>query len=174
MVPLLIQCLCHLFCLLEHCFVVVQLLSHALLFAPPWTIARQALLSFTISQSLLKFMSIKAVMLSNHFIICHHFLLLPSIFPRVLYNESALCIRWPKYWSFPASVFPVSIQGWILEHSHKKLNKILISVSHDKVPSTGRNYWWLPLSLKVPNIYYTSFPLISSPFVYLNLTYSLT
>ena len=49
-----------------------------------------------------------------------------------------------------------------------------MSVSHDKVPSTGRNYWWLPLSLKLPNIYYTSFPLISSPFFYLNINYSLT
>ena len=49
-----------------------------------------------------------------------------------------------------------------------------MSVSHDKVPSTGRNCLWLPLSLKLPNIYYISFPLISSPFVYLNLTYSLT
>lgn len=49
-----------------------------------------------------------------------------------------------------------------------------MSVSHDKVPSTGRNYWWLPLSLKLPNIYYTSFPLILSSFVYLNLNYSLT
>ena len=49
-----------------------------------------------------------------------------------------------------------------------------MSVSHDNVPSTGRNDWWLPLSLKLPNIYYTPFPLISSTFVYLNLNYSLT
>ena len=68
----------------------------------PWTIARQAPLSFCISQSLLKFMSIKSVMLSNHLILYHPLLLLPSIFPsiRVFSNESAFLIRWPKYWSF--------------------------------------------------------------------------
>ena len=64
-----------------------------------------ASLSFTISWSLLKFMSIESVLLSNHLILCHHLLLLPSIFPsiRVFSNESALCIRWPKYWSFSIS-----------------------------------------------------------------------
>ena len=70
----------------------------------PWTTAHQAPLS-TVSQSLLRFMSIESVMLSNHFILCHLFLLLPSIFPsiRVFSNESALCIRWPKYRSFSFS-----------------------------------------------------------------------
>ena len=65
-------------------------------------------MSFTISQSLLKFMSIKSVMLSNHLILCHPYPLLPSIFPsiRVFSNESALCIRWPKYWSFSFSINP--------------------------------------------------------------------
>ena len=68
----------------------------------PWTIACQAFLSFTISWGLLKFMSIESVMSSNHFVLCHPLLLLPSIFPsiRIFFNESALCIRWPKYWSF--------------------------------------------------------------------------
>ena len=68
----------------------------------PWTAAHQASLSFTNSQSLLKLMSIVLVMPSNHLILCHPLLLLPSIFPniRVFSNESALCIRWPKYWSF--------------------------------------------------------------------------
>ena len=67
-----------------------------------WTAARQAYLSFTISQSLLKLMSIESVMPSNHLILCHPFLLLPSIFPsiRAFSNESVLRIRWPKYWSF--------------------------------------------------------------------------
>ena len=67
-----------------------------------WTSARQASLSFTISQSLLKLMSIESVMPSNHLILCRPLLLLPSIFPsiRVYSNESVLCIRWPKYWSF--------------------------------------------------------------------------
>jgi len=71
----------------------------------PWTVARQASLSFTISQSLLRLMSVESVMPSNH-LICHLLLLLPSIFPsiRVFSNESALCIRWLKYWSFSISI----------------------------------------------------------------------
>ena len=81
--------------------VVVQLLSHMRLFVTPWIGACQPSLSFTVSQSLLRFMSIESVMLSNHLIPCP-LLLLPSIFPiiRVFSNELALCIRWPKYWSF--------------------------------------------------------------------------
>ena len=84
----------------------VQSLSHVLLFATPWTAVRQAFLSFTISQSLLKLMSIVSVMPSNLLILCHS--LLPSVFPsnRVFSSESALCIRWPKYWSFSFSVSP--------------------------------------------------------------------
>jgi len=72
------------------------------LFATPWTAACQAFLSITNSWSLLKLMSIELVMPSNHLILCHPFLLLPSIFPsiRVFSSESVLCIRWPKYWSF--------------------------------------------------------------------------
>ena len=72
--------------------------------ATPWTAARRAFLSFTISWSLLKLLSIELVMLSNCLILCHP-LLLPSIFPsiRVFSKESALCIRWPKYWSFSIS-----------------------------------------------------------------------
>jgi len=68
----------------------------------PWTAAYQASLSFTISQSLLKLMSNDSVMPSNHFILCHPLLLLLSIFPSIGFfsNDSALCIRWPKYWSF--------------------------------------------------------------------------
>ena len=74
----------------------------------PWTAARQAPLSFTISWSLYKLMSIESVMPSNHFVLCHSLLLLPSIFPsiRVFSNESALCIRWSKYWSFSFSISP--------------------------------------------------------------------
>ena len=77
------------------CFVVVQLLSHIWLFATPWTVACQASLSFTVSQSLLKFMSIESVMLSNHLILCRLLLLLPSIFPsiRMFSNASVLRIR---------------------------------------------------------------------------------
>ena len=84
-------------------FVVVQLLSHLRLFVTAWTAACQAPLSSTISQSLLKFMSIESVMLSNHLILSYSLLLLPSIFPRVFPNDVALCIRWPKYWSFSIS-----------------------------------------------------------------------
>ena len=85
---------------------VVQLLSHVRLFGTPWTAARQASLSFTISWSLLKLVSMESVMPSNHLIFCRP--LLPSIFPsiRVFSNESALCIRWPKYWSFSFSISP--------------------------------------------------------------------
>ena len=83
-------------------FVVVQFLSCIQHFATTWTAARQASLSFTISQSLLKLMYIESVMPSNHLILCRSLLFLLSIFPsiRVFSNESALCIRWPKYWSF--------------------------------------------------------------------------
>ena len=79
--------------------------STVLLFATPWTAARQASLSITISWSLLKLMSIESVMPSNHLILCCSLLLLPSIFPsiRVFSNESSLHIRWPKYWRFSIS-----------------------------------------------------------------------
>ena len=85
-----------------------QSLSHVQLFLTPWTTACQASLSITNSQSLLKLMSIKSVMPSNNFILCNPLLLLPSIFPiiRVFSNESALCIRWPNYWSFSFSISP--------------------------------------------------------------------
>ena len=85
--------------------VIVQLLSHVQLFVTPWTAACQASLSFTISRSLLRLMSFESVTPSNHLVLCCRFLLLPSIFPsiRVFYNELALCIQWPKYWSFSIS-----------------------------------------------------------------------
>ena len=88
--------------------VVVQLLSHVLLFATPWTSPCQASLSFIISQSLLKLISIESVMPSNHLILCHPLLPLPSVFPsiRVFSYGSTLCIMWPKYWSFIFSISP--------------------------------------------------------------------
>ena len=91
---------------------VIQSLSPVQLFVTPWTAARQASLSFTISWNLLKLMSIESVMPSNHLILCRLLLLLPLIFPsiRVFSNQSALRIRWPTYWSF-RSVFPMNIQG---------------------------------------------------------------
>ena len=87
---------------------VVQSLSRFGLFATPWTGARLASLFLTIFQSLLKFMSIEWVMSSSHLILCCPLLLLSSNFPsiRVLFNESAVCIRWPKYWSFSFSISP--------------------------------------------------------------------
>ena len=86
----------------------VQSLSHVQLFVIPWTAARQASLSITNSQSLLKLMSIESVMPSNHLILCHLLLFPPSIFPsiRVFSNEPVLRIRWPKYWSFSLSISP--------------------------------------------------------------------
>ena len=88
--------------------VVAQSLSYVRLSVTPWIAARCTSLSFTISQSLLKLMSVELMMLSNHLILCYPHLLLPSIFPsiRVFSSESALLIRWPKYWSFSFSISP--------------------------------------------------------------------
>jgi len=88
--------------------IVVQSLSCVWLFATPWTAVCQAFLSFTMSRSLLKLMCTESVMASNHLILFHPLLLLPSIFPsiRVLSNKSVLHIRWPKYWSFTFSISP--------------------------------------------------------------------
>ena len=86
----------------------VQLLSCVQLFVTPWTAARQASLYTINSRSLLKLMSIKLVMPSNHLILCHPLLLLPLIFPsiRVFSKKSVLCIKWPKNWSFSFSISP--------------------------------------------------------------------
>ena len=93
---------------------IVQSLSHILHFATPWTAAHQASMPFTISWNLFKLIFIELVMPSNHLILCHHLLLLPSIFPStgIPFNELAFCIRWSNYLSFSlASVLPVNIQG---------------------------------------------------------------
>jgi len=86
----------------------VRSLSRVWLLATQWAAARQASLSITNSQSLLKLISIQLVMPSNHLILCRPLLILPSIFPsiRVFSSESVLCIRWPKYWSFSFSIRP--------------------------------------------------------------------
>ena len=86
----------------------VQSFRHVRLFATPWTAAHQASLFITNSRRLLRLMSIESVMPCNHLILCHPLLLLPSIFPsiRVFSNESALRIRWPKYWSFSFNISP--------------------------------------------------------------------
>ena len=90
-------------------FVIVQSLSHVQLFATPWIAALQASLFFIIFQSLLKLMSSKSVMSSNHLMLCHSLLLLPSKFPSIRVfsnNELALHIRWPKYWTFSFTISP--------------------------------------------------------------------
>ena len=95
--------------------IVVQSLSHVWLFVTPWTGAHQVSLTSSISQSLLKFMSFESVMLSNHFILCCPLLLLPSIFLSIrdCFNELALQIGWPKYWSFNISPSNEYIQDWL-------------------------------------------------------------
>ena len=93
----------------------VQWLSHVQLFATPWTAARQASLCITNSQSLLKLMCIESVMPSSHLILCLPLLLPPPIPPsiRVFSNESALHMRWPKYWSFSFSISPSKVPGYL-------------------------------------------------------------
>ena len=85
------------------CYYLITVVSDSL---TPWTAALQASLSFTISQSLFKLTSIESVMPSNHLILCHYYVLLPSVFSsiRVFSDELVLCIRWPKYWSFSFSI----------------------------------------------------------------------
>ena len=117
----------------------VQSLSRVQLFVTPWTAARQAALSITISWSLLKLMSIESVMTSNHLILCRPLLLLPSIFPsiRVFSNESVLHIRWPKYWSFSFSIspsndwFPLGLTGLISLQSNG-LSRVFSSTTVQK------------------------------------------
>ena len=91
-----------------HQFSSVQLFNRVRLFATPWNTAHQPFLSITNSWSSLKLMSIKLVMPSSHLVLCHPLLLLPSIPPsiKVFSNESTLCMRWPKYWSFSCSISP--------------------------------------------------------------------
>ena len=119
----------------------VQSLSHVRFFVTPWTAARQASLSVTNSQSLPKLVSIESMMPSNHLILCHPLLLLPSIFPsiRVFSNESALCTRWPKYWSFSFNISPpnehsgspLGWTGWISLMS-KGLSRVFYNTTVQK------------------------------------------
>ena len=97
-------------------------------FATPWTTARQASLSITNSWSLLKFMSIELVMPSSHLILCHPLILLPSTFPniRVFSNESALHIRWPKYWSFSFNISPSNEHSGLISFRMNWLNLLAV------------------------------------------------
>ena len=98
------------------CSVQYGSVSHVWLFVTPWTAAHQASLSITNSQSLLRLMSIESVMPSNHLILCHPLLLLPSFFPtiRIFSNESVLHIRWPKYWSFSFSISSSNVYSGLI------------------------------------------------------------
>ena len=105
----------------------VQLHSHIRLFATPWTAARQASLSITNSRSPPKSMSIKSVMLSSHLILCRPLLLLRAIPPsiRVFSNESTLCMRWPKYWSFGFSIRPSNEHPRLISFRFNKVYQVL-------------------------------------------------
>ena len=96
--------------------------------ATPWTAARQASLSIINSWSLLKLMSIESVMPSNHLILCHPLLLLPSIFPsiRVFSNESVLCMRWPKFWSFSFSISPSNEYSGLISFRMDRLDLLAV------------------------------------------------
>ena len=109
----------------------VQSLSHVWLFVTPWTAACQASLSITNSQSLLKLIFIESVMPSNHLLLCPPLLLLPSIFPsiRVFSNESALRIRWPKYWSFSFSISPSNEHSGLISFRVDQSDKLFICIN---------------------------------------------
>ena len=141
----------------------IQSLSHVQLFVNPWTAALQASLSITNSQSLLKLMSIKSVMPSNHLILCYPLLLLPSIFPsiRVFSNESVLHIRWQKYQSFSFSISPsneysglisfrmdwldlLAVQGTLkslLQHHSSSINSSVLSFLYGPTLTFIHDYW---------------------------------
>ena len=120
----------------------VQSLSHVQFFATPWSAARQASQSITNSWSLLKPMSTGSVMPSNHLILCHPLLLLPSIFPsiRVFANESTLRIKWPKYWSFSFNISPsnehpglISFRmDWLISLQSKGLSRVFSNTAVQK------------------------------------------
>ena len=145
------------------CILSVQSLN-VQLFATSWTVACQASLSITNSHSLLKLMSIELVMPSNYLILCLPLLLLPSIFPsiRVFPNESALCIRWPKYWGFRFNISPsnehpglisfrmdwldlLAIQGTckslLQHHSSKSINSLVLSFLYSLTLTSIHDLW---------------------------------
>ena len=116
------------FCTRKETISSVQSLSHVRLFATPLTAAHQASLSITNSQSLPTPMSIDSVMPSNHLILCHPLLLLPSIFPsiRVFSKESTLCMRWPQYWSFSFSISPSNEHSGLISFRMDWLNLLAV------------------------------------------------
>ena len=110
------------------CICSVQSLNYVQLFATPWIAARQVSLPIANSQSLLRLMSIESVMPSNHLILCRPLLLLPSVFPsiRVFINESALPIRWPKYWSFSFNISPSSEHPELISFTMDQLDLLAV------------------------------------------------
>ena len=145
-------------------FVVAQPLSHVQVSVTPQTAAHQGSLSFTISRSLLRLTSIESVMPSNHLILCRPLLLLLSIFPsiRVFSNESALHIRWPKYWSFNFSISPsneysglisfridwfnlLAVQGslgsLLQHHIFERINSLVLSFLYDPTLIPIHDHW---------------------------------
>ena len=142
--------------------IVIQSLSCVWLFATHWTATRQDSMSFSISQSLLKFMSIELMMQCKHFIFCH-LLLLISIFPsiKVFSNELALHIRWPKYWSFSFSISPSNEYSWVisfridwfdllavqgtlkslLQHQFESINSSVLSLLYGPTLTSVHDYW---------------------------------
>ena len=163
-------------------------LSHVQLFATPWATARQASLFFTSSQRLLKLMSLESVMPSNHLILCGPLLLLPSIFPsiRVLSNESVLCIRWPKYWSFSFSLsneysglisFRIdwfdlfAVQGTrrnlFQKPQFKSINSSVLSFLYNLTLISIHDYWKNhSLSCFLPNLGNTGCYFFKNPFLF--------
>ena len=115
----------------------VQSLSRVRLFATPWTAAHQASLSNINSWSFLKLMSIESVMPSNHLILCHPLLLLPSIFPsiRVFSNESVLLIKWPKYWSFNFSITPSNEYSGLISLRIDRFDLFAVQGSQESSPT---------------------------------------
>ena len=134
------------------------MLSHVQLFTTPWTAAHQGSLSITNSRSLQKLMSFESVMPSNHLILCRPLLLPPSIFPgiRVFSKESALCIRWPKYWSFSFSINPdfsglisfridwfdlLAVQGTFPTPQFKSIDSSALSFLYSPTLTSINDYW---------------------------------
>ena len=115
----------------------VQSFSLVQLFETPWTAARHASLSFTNSRSLLRLMSIKSVMPSNHLILCHPLILLPPIFPRISIssNESVFHIRWPKYWSFSFSISPSNTYSGLISFRMDWLDLIAVQGTQESSPT---------------------------------------
>ena len=116
----------------------VQSLSRVWLFVTPWTAACQDSLSISNPQSLLKLISIELVMSSNRLILCQHLLLLPSIFPstRVYSNESALCIRWPKYWSFSFNITLFKEYSGLISIRMKWLDLLAVQGTQESSPTS--------------------------------------